>query len=499
MNVDGLFESPGTQIADFFRVQTLLYRNDPRLQDYFMALQLIPQRGKQTTCGDLPSSHRLFRAGIRAANRIAGNRPPKKIKTDVLFCPLQYFGRKTENRFSVRTILGLVQTGAKVLCLLPGDAPLRDEMGRELAAVGRGRQVEFLDPFVSANPVEARVRPHMIRMRAKSALEQTISILGPEGLAPGWDTKGSFEHTAGFIEAWERLAPEIEFSAVIARCHWHSLCSSICRTAYDRKVPVVTFQQGVIGHSLDAPVTASQYVAFGQASASFLSQLNRRFFEECGTPELAVSYVPSGSLYDTISELPNQWERQTLLMVDQPIAQEDFYGVEGQSRALLHIAERLLASDIPLRRLIIRPHPFWSNLDFSACQELIRKFPMRCELSHPAWSLEDDFRRSSIAIGIFSGVLTVASACGLPAFFVQTEGGYAAGDLACFSPAQTILPEAAIHEIGNLLRDQKVYCDAREAAMRNARVYYKDGGNAQLDGRFFDRVLAASPEIGSIQ
>jgi hypothetical protein len=209
-----------------------------------------------------------------------------------------------------------------------------------------------------------------------------------------------------------------------------------------------------------------------------------------------VDYVQGGSLFDTIIDLPDQFDLHTLLMVDVPGPQDDFYGVESQSQALIRLADRLLRSDAPSLRVVIRPHPFWNGLDFSACQRLVREHPNRCELSHPAWSLEDDLRRSSAVVGIFSGVLTVAAACGLPAYFLQTEEGYTTGDLACFSPRQTLLPEAAFCEISRVMTDRKAYAEARATALRNGREYYADGRNANLNGKFFEGLLQAEPAGG---
>ena len=276
---------------------------------------------------------------------------------------------------------------------------------------------------------------------------------------------------------------------MVARCHWHVLCSPVCRTALQRAKPVITFQQGVIGHTLDVPVTASKYVAFGHPSASFLARVNNRFFQAAGLREPSVEYVNGGCLFDTVIELPDQFDNQTLLMVDVPGGQNDFYGIESQCSALLQLAERLLTADLPLRRLVIRPHPYWSNLDFEACQRLVREHSTRCELSHPVWSLEDDLRRSSAVVGIFSGALTVASACGLPTIFLETEHGYTTGDLACFSPRQTLLPDAAFCEIGKLLSDRRAYTEARTDALRNAREYYTNGANLKFTGEFFERLL----------
>jgi hypothetical protein len=254
---------------------------------------------------------------------------------------------------------------------------------------------------------------------------------------------------------------------------------------------VITFQQGVISHTLDVPVTASTYVAFGPSSATFLGRMNRSFFRAAEIPEPPVKYVSGGSLYDIVTPLKDQFDHQTVLMVDVPVpsGQDDFYGIKSQCSALVRLAEKLLVADLPLRRLVIRPHPFWSNLDFDACHRLVREHSLRCELSHPAWSLEDDLSRSSAVVGIFSGVLTVASACGLPTIFLETEEGYSTGDLACFSPRQTLLPEAAFGEIKNILTNREAYAEAQAHALQNAREYYANGKNLDLSGAFFERAL----------
>ena len=430
---------------------------------------------------------------IRAADKVSHLRPRRKIKTDVLFCPVPYFERKTENRFLLRSLLGLAQTDARIICLLPAGAACREDLDAQLAAAGRTGQVTFIDPLTTSNSTEARLLSILGRMRGRSAFEKTVQILEPYGLSPGREFKAGFEHRAYFVEAWERLAPWVEFDAVVARCHWNLLCSSVCRTARQRGKPVITFQQGVIGHTLDVPVTASKYVAFGHSSASFLARVNRRFFETAKMPEPPVEYVSGGCLFDTVVAMPDQFDNQTLLMVDVPGGQSDFYGIESQCSALLQLGERLLASDLPLRRLVIRPHPYWSNLDFETCQRLVREHATRCELSHPAWSLEDDLRRSSAVVGIFSGALTVASACGLPTVFLETEHGYSTGDLTCFSPGQTLLPDAAFSEIVKILTDRQAYAEARTQSLRNAREYYADGTNLDLNAAFFERILRDEP------
>jgi hypothetical protein len=499
MHIDDFFHSPKGRIAAFAEMQLHLYRHDISLQDYFLPLQLDTLSSPRVKSREQHGSSRLLSLAILGADKVGQFGARRKIKTDVLFCPIPYLERKTENQFLVRTLLGLAQTDAKILCLLPTNASCRDQLDAQLAAAGRSGQVVFLDPVAPLFPAEARLRSMVSRMRAHSVLEETVQILEPHGLSPSGEVNARFEQVAYFVEAWERWAPWVEFNAVVARCHWNVLCSPVCRTARQRGKPVITFQQGVIGHTLDVPVTASKYVAFGEPSASFLARLNGRFFQAAGMPEPPVEYVSGGSLFDTLIALPDQFDHRTLLMVDAAVAEGDFYGIESQCRALLQLAEKLLAADLQLRRVVIRPHPYWSNLDLEACKRLVREHSTRCELSHPVWSLEDDLRRSSAVVGMFSGVLTVASACGLPTIFLETEHGYKTGDLACFSPSQTLLPDAAFCKIEELLTDRRAYAEARTEALRNAREYYADGANRELDATFFAGLLRDEPVTNRLQ
>lgn len=244
----------------------------------------------------------------------------------------------------------------------------------------------------------------------------------------------------------------------------------------------------MIGHSLDVPVTVSKYVAFGQPSATFLSQMNRKFHEAVGRPNPPVDYVLGGCLFDKIIDLRGQFARGTVLMVDIPVLSDDFYGMAGQGQAMLQLAERLLGSEPALRRLVIRAHPYWNNLDLEACKQLVRRHPTRCELSHPAWALEDDLRRSSVVVGLTSGVLTVAAASGLPVVFLDTEHAYKTGDQACFSP-ETLMPEAAFREISKMLKDERAYAQAQAQAIHDGSEYYAQGENCDFSAAFFEQLL----------
>lgn len=496
MDIDDLFHSPQNNIARFAEMQVHLYRHDVTLQDYFHILDNEVFVGSRHAPGVLRPTNPLLTWSFRAANKAVQILKSRRFKTDILFVPTLYFGRKSEIRLLTKTLLGLAQTGAEILCFLPVVAHFRKDLDQELEAAGRIKQVTFLDPAMPLSPLEGRMRAKAARFRGRAAFEETVQILEPFGLNPTGSVIPDFESTARHIEAWERLAPSIEFDAVVARCHWYDLCSPVCRTGIQRGKPVISFQQGVVDHTLDAPITASKFVAFGAPSASILAQLNGRFFDAVGSPEPPVEYFNAGSLFDVLLPLPDQFSVRSLLFVDFHSAPGDPWGTGKEVQALLQLAEKLLSAGLPLNHLVIRPHPHWNDHNLEACLELVREHRDVCELSHPVWPLEDDLRRSSVVVGIASGVLTVASACGLPTIFLRTEQGFAIRDLECFAPAQTLLPDAAFREASRLLTDHETYVDARKVVMRNASEYYAGGANAALDGAFFTRLLSDVKNVG---
>jgi hypothetical protein len=499
MDIHDLFPSTKDRIAKFAEAQVHLYRHDASLQDYFHALDFNMLYDQDGVPNNRPSINPLAAWSFQAADKATRLFKPRRFKTDILFSPTPYFGRKTEVRFLTRTLLGLAQTGAEILCLLPVYAPGRQELESELATAGYSKQVTFLDPGMPLNPVEGRMRAIAAKLRGRAAFEKTIQILEPFGLSPTGSALPHFESTAQHIEAWERLAPSIEFDAVVARCHWYDLCSSVCRTGMQRGKPVITFQQGVVDYTLDVPITATKFVAFGASSASVLAQSNRRFFDAVGSLEPPVEFFNAGSLFDVIVPLPDQFSLQSVLLIDFHSVPGDPWGTEREVQALLQLAEKLLSAKLPLRHLVIRPHPHWSDHDLGACLKLVREHRDVCELSHPVWPLEDDLRRSSVVIGISSGVLTVASASGLPTIFLRTEQGFTIRDLECFSPEQTLLPDAAFREVSKLLTVRECFAEARDVAMRNASEYYTSGANAALDGAFFTRLLSSEPVKNAVQ
>ena len=145
MQIDDLFHSQSSQIKAFAEMQLHLYRHDISLQDYFLPLQAGAFAGCRVT-GEQRGFNRLVTWAIQGADQVSQLRRRQRIKADVLFCPIPYFARKTENQFLIRTLLGLAQTDATILCLLPADAPCRDELEAQLTLIPRFSAFELLVP-----------------------------------------------------------------------------------------------------------------------------------------------------------------------------------------------------------------------------------------------------------------------------------------------------------------------------------------------------------------
>ncbi len=486
MDVDSWFRLPEQSgVAAFAEAQVQLYRHDESLQDFFLNVQPNLRRCSGEA---LPQSLSRQLLGVSLETACKFTRPftRRKFKTDILLCPMAFFARRTENEFLMRIIKGLAQTEASIVCLLSAEAPCRSEIESWLKAQKRENQVLLVDPASVLNPLTARLSPRLSRMRGLAVFDEVVDVLRPLGLSPDPASVSGFTYMASFVEAWRSFEESIEFESAVVRCHWQSLCGPVCRTSLRRGKTTITFQQGVIGHTLDAPVTASKFITFGDASASLLARMNRSFFQAVEKPEPPVQFFPGGSLFDKVVNLPNQFSKRTLLIMDEPVGADEIFSIGPERNEVFQLTEKLLRSPNP-PRVIIRPHPYRDSQALEAWKNLIREFPHFAELSHAAWSLEDDLRRSSVVLGVFSGALTVAAASGLPTFFMVTEGGYATEDLACFG---TSLPDQAFREIMDVLNNADSFAEARATALRNAREYYAGGTNLDLNGAFFERMLS---------
>src|SRR5208283_4471642 len=99
MDLHDLFRAPkGSWLEAFARMQLHLYRHDASLQDYFMMLHSETFAGPRASSRNRQAVSRYIEGVIQVADRISRFRPRRRIKADVLLCPMPYFDRKTETQ-----------------------------------------------------------------------------------------------------------------------------------------------------------------------------------------------------------------------------------------------------------------------------------------------------------------------------------------------------------------------------------------------------------------
>ena len=92
-------------------------------------------------------------------------------------CPILTGGPRIS--FWCGVLLALAETDATILCLLPVGAPCRDELDAKLEAGGRAGQVTFIDPAAALNPLEARLRSEVARLRGRRPLTKRYRFSNP--------------------------------------------------------------------------------------------------------------------------------------------------------------------------------------------------------------------------------------------------------------------------------------------------------------------------------
>ncbi len=272
---------------------------------------------------------------------------------------------------------------------------------------------------------------------------------------------------------WERLKPFLVYERLLVRNHFGSLDSVIALDTLLEGKPVVTLQHGVISSSGFFPVLATTVLTFGQSSADFLKREDERFARWCNTSVYARNYIPVGSLFDEIHSVPEGFQYRAVLLIDQynPAASA-FYGLEEAFRRLpevvLEVARRVAGA-----RIILRLHPSQQQVP-----EWVKDASANIVISQGV-PLHEDLARSTLAVGLFSGALTIAAASGVPTFFLWEPEWFYTPDLSCFANGNFVSAEEFVERAVACLTSRDAYQQERRLAMHNAEGYY--AGGRQVD------------------
>jgi len=276
---------------------------------------------------------------------------------------------------------------------------------------------------------------------------------------------------------WQRLRPRLDYDRLIVRNHFGSLDSVIALDGLLDGKQVITLQHGVISSSGFFPVLADTVITFGEASAHFLKQADAHFAKTTGTLPFARRYIPAGSLFDEIADVGDTFAYRTLLVIDQDnVGARRFYGLHGAIEAL-HQVVRDCATQLKGIRIVYRLHP--SARKPPEWVQSIQREGGDVEVSQGVPLLKD-IARSTVAIGLFSGALTVAAACGVPAVFLWKEGWFYTPDLACFGECFAT-PEEAMGRVRDSVTHHTVHLHWCAAATAAAEKYYDQRQLAIMD------------------
>jgi hypothetical protein len=187
--------------------------------------------------------------------------------------------------------------------------------------------------------------------------------------------------------------------------------------------------------------------------------------------------------------LPAQQEKKSLLVIDQGIswATRFYYGRFNVQKTFVSKLIECLKDLQTLGSLIVRLHPDSDTKDVWA--GAAKEFPDKVEIEKMDASMLDSLRKASVAIGLFSGALTVAAACGVPSFFMWHPGWFYTSDLSCFKQNCFVQPDRFIPLLKTLLTDASEYLKYRDLSIAAAAKYYHRGTSCAFDKEFMDKLL----------
>ncbi len=489
------FNFPNRGVAEAFALaQTVLYQASPRFQHYFYSLQKhvsFDAGALDTSIKDkaLGSPWMPIATLARTAQSLTKRVPRRHYQVDVLVCGIWLWARRQEDKLMVRLLQNLLEQGVSVLCLLHEGTSdgirqqLRSAVGPEAL-----ERLHFLDPAGRIGRLDARFQLGTARQKAYEDFDLAQQLLAPHGIRIDASALPEFEWAAARLLEWKAWASFVEFETALVRCHWLPLCSAIAHTALERQKKVVTLQQGVVGHSLDVPILAHQYLCFGSSSEQVFREMESTFADATGRGSVCTDYVPVGSLFDPILDLSDNFSQRTVLVLDQSTRWANhLYGLEEQTTALIRLVTLLCESTEGVRQVVIRPHP--ASTDSQQWQRLADQFPARCKISPTTQSLADDLGRASATVSLFSGASVTAAASGLPSFFLKTANGYYTQDLACCD-RQFLDVESLRHTLAQLCIDAETYRTWQHRCRQNASAYYAKNQVCQFDPELMQKILA---------
>lgn len=391
----------------------------------------------------------------------------------------------------VRLLRGVLREGLSVLYLVKLGSDEHKTVQGFVKKHGWEHRVRFLHPWQTSY-LKDKLQRRIARSMAVPHFNRLLDIL-PKGV---YTSPGTCERMALRIRDhlfWKEIEPQLDFQVAIVHNHFGGMAVDVAISAIERSKTVVTFQHGVISMpDVVSPVIAHRMLCFGSPSCNVHQRYDSRFAEFTGHPPLCREFIPAGSFDDKLPVSVNNFSKKTLLVFDQSCDwTESCYGVQHEFDTLVQAVRNVLLQSVAVKQVVVRLHP--NNKKCRNWLSLKEEFPERVDISHPAFSLEFDVARSSLAIGLFSGAQCTSAACGIPIFFVWEPNWFFTPDLACFGEETFVPPSNIVHRIDELLTHESRYLEARERNLQAGREYYHQGQLCEFDQELVRRMLAPLP------
>ncbi|MCK8517532.1 hypothetical protein [Methanoculleus sp. 7T] len=478
---------PGATAEAAIAAQMALYSSPyyRELLPYFAGLETRFEQGNHKSDENLtpPEYRDVSSRYLKLKNCVL--RGKKKISGDVLV--VGECSRPAEIDMMKRLINGLSQQKRTIIYLTFSNTTEYREIQTFAKEIGI-KDIEFLD-FYSRDIIQRVILRTIARNRAVYNW-QIIHDLLPEGISIHGNPLDIMIGTATAQTAWEHYRPYIQFNEVFVRNHWNPLSATIAIDAIEEGKTVVTTQHGVISTpEAFTPIIATKILCFGSASENILSKVDQELAFQAKRSPYCQDFIPIGSFFDNISELPSNFDKKTMLVIDQHLPwTEQFYGIKEEFQTLQSTIDDISNSNTGLEKLIVRLHP--RNKIPHYWLELVHQYPEFVEISDPVHnSLSDDLKRSSLTFGLFSGALATAAARGIPPMFLWQPGWYYTPDLSCFVRDFFFKPDEILTGIKHFMSNLEAYETLRQKAIDSSFRYYHGRKMCDFDPELIERIF----------
>lgn len=471
----------------FALAQEILGKTDSRLNYYFQDLIYNVQFSQKIK--PINNSWKWFNLNSLIASlleRFKQKQPEKnQNKWDFLINPsASTFSRKTEQDLLNNLIELLLAKNFKI-CIICLNKVIEINLYKKFKDHSKFQNILFFNPQTQIKSNLKILLKSLSQIIAKIDYRYMANILSQQNIHLRLSSD-KLQPKIYAMLVWFWVAHQIDFEVAILRVEWEPYSYLIKETATVRGKKTIAFQHGVISHTLDIPVSVNRFLTFGEQSSQFLKLLNENFAKTTGQTNLCHDFRPCGSVIDDIEVLPNNFIKKTVLIIDQSVERAiQFNGLKPQLKSLEILLEKLLFQE-EINKVILRPHPQAGISEFwIACKH---NYPEKFELSHPKFSLSMDIRRSSIAIGLFSGALGITAASGLPTYWLKTSDGYYTHDLSCFDEL-TLSEVKILEDITKIMSSESLYLERRNQGLELSKKYFYNNQKAEFDEKFFKDFL----------